>query len=111
MKAGLLLTGNGALIYLTSHSEFIDEDIIDKLHHKGITKFVAYEIPADAAEKRYGGHFSHVMMDEHETNDFRVLDYQGVRAFSMFRFEELGTPMYHEAQPEKAETSAFASDA
>ncbi|MBN2529564.1 MAG: cytosolic protein [Deltaproteobacteria bacterium] len=97
MKAGLLLTGSGALVYLTSHPIFLDEDIIAKLDHKGIHKFIAYEIPVDEAKDRYGGHFQHVMMDLRETNDFRILDYQGPRAFSMFKFEELGTPLYHEA--------------
>ena len=97
MKAGLLLTGSGAMIYLTSHARFIDDDIITELDHKGIHKFVAYEIPVDEAQERYGGHFKHVMMDLHETNDFRVLDYMGPRAFSMFHFAELGTPLYYEA--------------
>lgn len=98
MKAGLLLTGNGAMVYLTSHDVFIDAEIISTLYEKGINKFVAYEIPVSEAEKRYGGHFRHVMMDLHETNDFRVLDFEGARAFSMFRFSELGKPLYHEEE-------------
>lgn len=101
MKAGLLLTGSGALVYLTSHSTYIDDDIISKLNNKGIHKFIAYEISAEEAKKRYGGHFGHVMMDLHETNDFRVLDYEGCRAMSMFKFTELGTPFYHETQAVK----------
>ena len=98
MKAGLILTGNGAMVYLTSHTDIIDDDIISQLDEKGIHKFIAYEIPVDEAQRRYGGHFRHVMMDLHETNDFRVLDHMGPRAFSMFRFDELGEPVYHEAE-------------
>lgn len=98
MKAGLLLTGKGALVYLTSHPSYIDEELISKFDHKGIHKFIAYEISADEAKKRYGGHFGHVMMDSHETNDLRVLDYEGARAFSMFKFTELGDPLYHETE-------------
>ncbi|MBN2716649.1 MAG: hypothetical protein JXX14_12400 [Deltaproteobacteria bacterium] len=97
MKAGLLLTGSGAIVYLTSHTSILDEEIISKLDDKGIHKFIAYEIPVDEAERRYGGHFRHVMMDLRETNDFRILDHQGARAFSMFSFDELGAPVYHEA--------------
>ena len=97
MKAGLLLTGSGAMVYLTSHRNIIDEEIISQLLDKGIHKFIVYEIPVEEAERRYGGHFRHVMMDLRETNDFRVLDHQGPRAFSMFKFDELGDPLYHEA--------------
>jgi hypothetical protein len=100
MKAGLLLTGNGALIYLTSHDEVINENLIEKFKAKGIDKFIAYEIPVEKAKKRYGGHFDVVVRDLKETDDLRILDYQGGRAFSMFSFSELGEPRMHE--PEQA---------
>mgnify|MGYP001552849665 CR=1 FL=1 len=96
MKAGLLITGNGALIYLTSHSAIIDHSLIEKLKAKGISKFIAYEIPADEAKKRYGGHFDIVIRDLHETDDLRILDYDGSRAFNMFSFKELGEPIMFE---------------
>lgn len=96
MKAGLLLTGNGALIYLTSHVSFMDDELVKKLSNKGITKFIAYEIPVDEAKKRYGGHFDVVVRDLRETDDLRILDYDGSRAFRMFSFKELGTPFLHE---------------
>jgi len=96
MKAGLLLTGNGALIYLTSHASFMDDELIKKLSSKGINKFIAYEIPVDEAKKRYGGHFDVVVRDLRETDDLRILDYDGSRAFRMFSFKELGTPFLHE---------------
>lgn len=96
MKAGLLLTGNGALIYLTSHASFIDDALIAKFEAKGIPKFIAYEVPVDEAKKRYGGHFDVVLGDLHETDDLRILDYDGNRAFRTFSFQELGTPIAHE---------------
>lgn len=36
MKAGLLITGSGTLIYLTSHKKFMDEALIEKFESKGI---------------------------------------------------------------------------
>ncbi len=101
MKAGLLVTGNGALIYLTSHEEVINHELIEKFRAKGIDKFIAYEIPVEKAKKRYGGHFAVVVRDLKETDDLRILDYQGGRAFSMFSFSELGEPRMHE--PEQAQ--------
>ena len=96
MKAGLLLTGSGALIYLTSHAQFMDDQLIGKFATKGIEKFIAYEIPLEAARERYGGHFDVVVSDLRETDDLRILDYEGCRAFKQFSFTELGEPFMHE---------------
>lgn len=90
MKAGLLLTGSGALIYLTSHKKFIDDALVEKFRAKGIGKFLAYEVNVDEARKRYGAHFDIVLRDLRETDDLRILDYDGVRAFRTFSFDELG---------------------
>jgi hypothetical protein len=98
MKAGLLLSGSGAIIYLTSHEKFMDENLIWKFESKGITKFIAYEIPIEEAKKRYGGHFDVVVQDLRETDDLRILDYEGCRAFKMFSFKELGEPFTYEKE-------------
>ncbi len=98
MKAGLLLSGSGALIYLTSHKEFMDKNLIEKFGSKGISKFIAYEIPVEEAKKRYGGHFDIVVQDLRETDDLRILDYEGPRAFKMFSFKELGKPVMYEKE-------------
>jgi hypothetical protein len=37
-----------------------------------------------------------VVNDLHESDDLRVLDYNGERAFALFRFDELGSPVFHE---------------
>jgi len=39
-----------------------------------------------------------VMGDLHETDDLRVLDYDGHKAFASFSFEEMGKPVYHEPE-------------
>jgi hypothetical protein len=38
-----------------------------------------------------------VANDLHESDDLRVLDYNGERAFKLFTFAELGSPIVHEA--------------
>ncbi len=104
MKAGLLITGSGALIYLTSHGEYMDNGLIEKFRAKGINKFIAYEVPVDMAQKRYAGHYDVVIRDLKETDDLRILDYDGTRAFKMFSFEELGSPYTYEGEMKMADT-------
>ena len=96
MKVFLLMTGSGPLMILSSHASIEDAVIIEKLAAKGITKFLAYEVPLELAKERYAGHFSVVANDLHETDDLRVLDYSGERVFRLFSFAELGPPMSHE---------------
>jgi hypothetical protein len=96
MKAAMLFTGSGPLVILTSHETLSDPALLAKLAAKGIDKFIAYEIPLDLARTRYGGHFEVVMCDLHESDDLRVLDYNGQRAFRLFRLDELGAPLVHE---------------
>lgn len=96
MKSFLLMTGSGPLIILTSHESIENSILLDKLLAKGIEKFIAYEVSFDLARQRYGGHFAVVANDLHETDDLRVLDYNGDRAFRMFSFSELGEAHVHE---------------
>jgi hypothetical protein len=97
MKVFMLMAGSGPLVILTSHTSIEDADILEKLAAKGLDKFLAYEIPYDLAKQRYGGHFSVVANDLHESDDLRVLDYNGERAFRLFSFAELGSPLLHDS--------------
>jgi len=97
MKVIMLLTGGGPMVILTSFPSATDVGLLKKLEYKGIDKFIAYDIPLDLAKQRYGTHFAVVAGDLHETDDLRVLDYNGARAFKLFRFAELGQPSLHES--------------
>ena len=99
MKSFLLMTGSGTLIILTSHNSIENSILLDKLRAKGIEKFIAYEVPFDLARQRYGVHFKIVANDLHETDDLRILDYNGDRAFRLFAFSELGKAHIHEPLP------------
>src|SRR5918999_3647997 len=93
MKAILLFTAGGPLAILTSYESPTAPGLLLKLRAKGIDKFIAYELPLELAKQRYGGHFEVVEQDVHESDDLRVLDYDGSRAFRLFRFDELGEPV------------------
>jgi len=96
MKAAMIFSGSGPIVVLTSHSSLTDASFIEKLAAKGISKFIAYEIPVELAEERYGGHYKVVVNDLHETDDLRVLDFNGHRAFGLFRISELGEQITYE---------------
>jgi hypothetical protein len=96
MKAGILFTGSGPILILTSYESFTDSKIIEKLRTKGIQKFIACELPLEAVKSKYGGHFSVIMGDLYQTDDLRVLDYNGHNVFYNFSFSEMGKPVYHE---------------
>jgi hypothetical protein len=97
MKTALLFTGSGPLVIATSHSSLTDPSLLEKLEAKGIDKFIAYELSLDLARQRYGGHFDIVMRDLHQTDDLRVLDFNGDRAFRLFHLKELTNPIMFES--------------
>ncbi len=97
MKTFMLLTASGPLVIMTSYDSASAPELLRKFEAQGITKFVAYQIPLELARERYGGHFFVVEHDLDETDDLRVLDHNGARAFSLFRFSELGPPETYEA--------------
>jgi len=96
MKAGVIFTGTGPILILTSYGSFTDKKFIEKLNAKGIQKFIAYELPFDKVKQKYGTHFSVVMGDLSETDDLRVLDYNGHHIFLNFSFAEMGPPTQYE---------------
>jgi hypothetical protein len=96
VKAALMFTASGPLVILTSHASLTAAPLLAKLSAKGIHKFIAYEVPVEIVEKRYGHHFQVVVQDLHETDELRVLDENGYRAFQLIHFGELGEPIMHE---------------
>ena len=96
MKAALIFTASGPLVILTSHDSLTAAPLLEKLSAKGIDKFIAYEAPLDIVRQRYGHHFQVVTQDLHETDELRVLDENGHRAFELLNFEELGEPLMYE---------------
>ena len=89
MKVFMLFTGSGPLVIMSSHSSIKDPVLLNKLSTKGIEKFIAFEIPLELAKERYGRHFNVVQNDLGESDDLRILDYNGERAIKLFHFDEM----------------------
>ena len=96
MKAGIVFAGTGPILILTTYDSFNDPKLVEKLNAKGIVKFIACELPMDLVKAKYGNHFSVVIGDLSQTDDLRVLDYNGYNVFHNFSFSEMGSPVYHE---------------
>jgi hypothetical protein len=97
MKAGVFFTGTGPILILTSYESFIDPDLVDKLAAKGIKKFIAYEVEEERVKNQYGMHFQVVINDLKQSDDLRVLDYDGHHVFYNFSLSELKNPVQYES--------------
>lgn len=96
MKAGILFTGSGPILMMTSYMSFSEPRLIEKLKEKGIKKFICHEVPMDLVKQKYGNHFDVILGDLRQADDLRVIDYDGSHVFHQFSFNELGKPFYHE---------------
>ena len=63
MKAGIIFTGTGPILILTTYESFSDEKFIQKLGQKNIHKFMAVEVPVDLCQKRYGEYYTMILND------------------------------------------------
>ena len=97
MKAGILFTGTGPILILTTYAALDDPKLIEKLTQKGIKKYIAYEVSEELVKARYGKQFNVILGDLKQTDDLRVLDYDGHHVFYNFSLDEIGQPVYHEA--------------
>ncbi len=97
MKAGIIFTGTGPILLLTSYEDLGDPGLKAKLATKGIKKYIAYEVPEDKVKERYGQQYNVIMGDLHQSDDLRVLDYDGHHVFYNFSLDELGEPVLMEA--------------
>ena len=96
MKAGVVFTGTGPILILTSFASFDDPKFVEKLARKGIVKYIAHELSLDLVRQRYGQHFEVILGDLKQDDDLRVLDYNGHNVFYNFSFKEWGPPSLHE---------------
>ena len=96
MKSGIFFTGTGPILILTSYSSFENPSFIKKLRSKGIRKFIAYEVPSESLQEKYGNHYNVVLGDLHQEDDLRVLDYNGHHIFELFDLKSLINPVLHE---------------
>ena len=96
MKAGIFFTGTGPILVLTTYNSFTEPRFIEKMNAKGIKKFIVYEVSVEKVKEIYGMHFKVIMGDLRQTDDLRVLDYDGFHVFNCFSLKELGEPIKYE---------------
>lgn len=96
MKSVIIFTGTGPVLILTTYSSLTDPDFVGKLATKGIGKFIAYELNSELVREKYGAHYTAIMNDVKQSDDLRVLDYNGHNVLHNFAFSELGEPVYYE---------------
>jgi len=96
MKAGIIFTGSAPILILTTYDSFTGDNFVEKLKTKGINKFIAYEVSVERAKEKYGMHFPIIMNDLKQSDDLRVLDYNGHHIMNNFSFEEMGQPVFYE---------------
>ena len=97
MKAGIIFTGTGPILILTTFESLKEPRLAEKLKARGMKKFIAYEVPVEKVKQRYGTHFSVILGDLSQTDDLRILDIDGHHVFNNFTFEEMGEPNYFSA--------------
>lgn len=96
MKAGIYFTGTGPILLLTSYEDLNAPRLIEKMVSKGIKKFIAFEIDINKVRQRYGQQYQAILGDLRQTDDLRVLDYDGHHVFYNFSLDELGVPIYYD---------------
>lgn len=93
MKAGIIFTGTGPILILTTYTSFSEPAFIEKMAQKGIMKFLAYELDTDVVRNIYGRKFDMIMNDVKQPDDLRVLDYNGYNVFHNFSLKDLAPPI------------------
>jgi hypothetical protein len=97
MKAGIFFTGTGPILLLTSYDSLDNPRLVEKLNQKGIKKYIAYEVSEEMVKEKYGMQYKVIMGDLDQSDDLRVLDYDGHHVFNKFSIAELGQAVFHEA--------------
>ena len=90
MRAYIIFSGTGPILILTTYGSLTDPRLVGKLGHKGIAKFIAYEVPLDEVRRVYGVPFDVIAADLEQAEDVRVLDFNGHHIFANFSFSNLG---------------------
>jgi hypothetical protein len=96
VTAFLVFTEGGPLLALTSCPSVTDERVLTSLGRRGISKFIAYEVPVEYVRRIYGVPFQVIAAELEEGLDLRVLDFNGQHIFANLSLTELGRSVRHE---------------
>jgi len=91
-----VFTGSGPILVLTTYAAPSDPMFIEKMSDKGVKKFIARELPLELVKSKYGSQYDSIINDVKQTDDLRVLDYNGYNVFYNFSFADMGEPFRYE---------------
>jgi len=77
-------------------AQCILKTLIENPREQHREKFIAQEVSVDLCKEKYGARFEAVKNDVKETDDLRVLDYNGHHIFLAIPFSEMGEPYRYE---------------
>jgi hypothetical protein len=98
MKSAIIFSGTGPILILTTFDSLTSPGFVAKLATKGINKYIAIELPVDKVKTAYGTNFEMVMEDVRQTDDLRVLDYNGHSILNAFSLKEWGPAIRFEPE-------------
>ena len=92
MQSILVFSASGPLLVLSTHETVDDAGLVTSLRHKGLDKFVAYEVPLERCRQAYGFSYRQVAVDleQEEVEGIRVLDYDGHHIFAALSLLDIG---------------------
>jgi hypothetical protein len=93
IHALLIVSGSGPMLLLTSYPGPDDARLVEQLRLRGVSRFLAYEIPVEIVRERYPESFERVALDLAAVEEARVLDYNGHQIMAKFARAELGQPL------------------
>jgi len=96
MKAAIVINGTGAILVITTYPSINNPNFVNKLRGKGISKFIAFEVPIAQCEHIYGGKYRCIFEDLKDADGLEVLDVDGLRIFKNFSLKRAETPFVFE---------------
>jgi len=96
MNTAIVFTCTGPILIVSNCDALADSRVIEKLAEKGISKFIAFEVPPDKVREIYGTYFTAALNELSNADDLQVLDSDSYSVFTNFSFEDLGEPIFFE---------------
>lgn len=101
MKALLVFSEREPLLVVARRPVIGDGRLVEELARRGVTKFIAHEVPLEKLRAGYGAPFAVIEKELKSGRIARVLDYDGKRIFETLSVDDLGASFSYD--PERCE--------
>lgn len=95
MKTGIFFTESGPILAQTTHHFFAHPKLVEKFAEKGITKFIAFEVPIEKVKEKYGKQLS-LERDYNGNRELRIIDSNKKQIFNNFSIKDLEEAVLYE---------------